>query len=111
MKKWKKLLLPAMCVFMLQTPVIANAEVAGSSDGAAAVVENPVAAPTPALLNGIIKKGSKTYYYKDGVMQKNCWSTDKKQYFALQHFAVSREAAPCHEKAALLSRFALGVLR
>ena len=26
MKKWKKLLLPAMCVFMLQTPVIANAE-------------------------------------------------------------------------------------
>jgi len=29
MKKWKKLLLPAMCVFMLQTPVIANAEVAG----------------------------------------------------------------------------------
>ena len=80
MKKWKKLLLPAMCVFMLQTPVIANAEVAGS-DGAAAVVENPVAAPTPALLNGIIKKGSKTYYYKDGVMQKNCWSADKKQYF------------------------------
>ena len=73
MKKWKKLLLPAMCVFMLQTPVIANAEVAGSSDGAAAVVENPVAAPTPALLNGIIKK--------DGVMQKNCWSPDKKQYF------------------------------
>ena len=73
MKKWKKLLLPAMCVFMLQTPVIANAEVAGSSDGAAAVVENPVAAPTPALLNGIIKKGS--------VMQKNCWSADKKQYF------------------------------
>ena len=81
MKKWKKLLLPAMCVFMLQTPVIANAEVAGSSDGAAAVVENPVAAPTPALLNGIIKKVSKTYYYKDGVMQKNCWSADKKQYF------------------------------
>ena len=81
MKKWKKLLLPAMCVFMLQTPVIANAEATGSSDGAAAVVEDPVAAPTPALLNGIIKKGSKTYYYKDGVMQKNCWSTDKKQYF------------------------------
>ena len=81
MKKWKKLLLPAMCVFMLQTPVIANAEATGSSDGAAAVVEDPVAAPTPALLNGIIKKGSKTYYYKDGVMQKNCWSPDKKQYF------------------------------
>ena len=70
-----------MCVFMLQTPVIANAEATGSSDGAAAVVEDPVAAPTPALLNGIIKKGSKTYYYKDGVMQKNCWSPDKKQYF------------------------------
>ena len=81
MKKWKKLLLPAMCVFMLQTPVIANAEATGSSDGAAAVVEDPVAAPTPALLKGSIKKGSKTYYYKDGVMQKNCWSPDKKQYF------------------------------
>ena len=30
---------------------------------------------------------------------------------ALQHFAVSREAPPCHEKAPLLSRFALAVLR
>ena len=80
MKKWKKLLLPAMCVFMLLTPVIEIAEVDGS-DGAAAVVENPGAAPSPALLNGIIKIGSKTYYYKDGVMQKNCWSADKKQYF------------------------------
>ena len=44
MKKWKKLLLPAMCVFRLQTPVIATAEATGSSDGAAAVVEDPVAA-------------------------------------------------------------------
>lgn len=49
MKKWKKLLLPAMCVFMLQTPVIANAEATGSSDGAAAVVEDPVQLPSPAL--------------------------------------------------------------
>ena len=61
MKKWKKLLLPAMCVFMLQTPVIANAEVAGS-DGAAAVVENPVAAPTPALLNGIINRANPIFH-------------------------------------------------
>ena len=28
MKKWKKLLLPAMCAFMLQIPVIVNAEAA-----------------------------------------------------------------------------------
>ena len=81
MKKWKKLLLPAMCVFMLQTPVIANAEAAGSSDSTTVVVEDPVVTPTPALLNGIVKKGSKTYYYKNGVMQKNCWSPDKRQYF------------------------------
>ena len=80
MKKWKKLLLPAMCVFMLQTPVIANAEATGSSDGAAAVVEDPVAAPTPALLNGIIKKGSKTYYYKDGVMQKRNSTLEKTEW-------------------------------
>lgn len=81
MRKWKKLLLPVMCAFMLQTPVIANAEAADSSNNATVVVEDPVATPTPELLNGIVKKGSKTYYYKDGVMQKNCWSADKKQYF------------------------------
>ncbi|MFR8693773.1 MAG: hypothetical protein ACLVFM_00875 [Blautia faecis] len=45
MKKWKKLLLPAMCVFMLQTPVIANAEATGSSDGAAVVVEDRLQLP------------------------------------------------------------------
>ena len=33
------------------------------------------------LLDGIVKKGSRTYFYKNGVMQKNCWSPDKKQYF------------------------------
>ena len=90
MKKWKKLLLPAMCVFMLQTPVIANAEVAGSSDGAAAVVENPVAAPTPALLNGIIKKGSKTYYYKDGVMQKTAGAQIRNSTLAKTEWLMQR---------------------
>ncbi len=69
------------CVFMLQTPVIANAEATGSSDGAAAVVEDPVAAPTPALLNGIIKKGSKTYYYKRRRNAEKLLEPDKKQYF------------------------------
>ena len=87
MKKWKKLLLPAMCAFMLQTPVIANADSNGNTASVtedSAVTTTPgteTPTVTPALLNGIIKKGSKTYYYKDGVMQKNCWSPDKRQYF------------------------------
>ena len=79
-----------VCIYALRTPVIANAEATGGSDGAAVVVEDPVAAPTPALLNGIIKKGSKTYYYKDGVMQKNCWSADKKQYFGKNGWLMQR---------------------
>lgn len=81
MRKWKKLLLPAMCAFMLQIPVIVNAEAVDSSNNVTSAVETPVATPTPALLDGIVKKGSRTYFYKNGVMQKNCWSPDKKQYF------------------------------
>mgnify|MGYP000774924314 FL=1 len=38
MRKWKKLLLPAMCAFMLQIPVIVNAEdVDSSNNGTSAV--------------------------------------------------------------------------
>lgn len=77
MRKWKKLLLPAMCAFMLQIPVIVNAEAVDSSNNVTSAVETPVATPTPALLDGIVKKGSRTYFYKNGVMQKNCWSPDK----------------------------------
>ena len=70
MRKWKKLLLPAMCAFMLQIPVIVNAEAVDSSNNVTSAVETPVATPTPALLDGIVKKGSRTYFYKNGVMQK-----------------------------------------
>ena len=81
MRKWKKLLLPAMCAFMLQIPVIVNAEAVDSSNNVTSAVETPVATPTPALLDGIVKKGSRTYFYKNGVMQKNCCRPDNKQYF------------------------------
>ncbi len=81
MRKWKKLLLPVMCAFMLQIPVIANAESVDNSNSTTTVVQDPIATPTPSLPDGIIKKGSKIYYYKNGVMQKNCWSPNKKQYF------------------------------
>ena len=54
MRKWKKLLLPAMCAFMLQIPVIVNAEAVDSSNNVTSAVETPVA---------------------------TCWSPDKKQYF------------------------------
>ena len=77
MRKWKKLLLPAMCAFMLQIPVIVNAEAVDSSNNVTSAVETPVATPTPALLDGIVKKGSRTYFYKNCVMQKNCWSPGK----------------------------------
>ena len=58
MRKWKKLLLPTMCAFMLQIPVIVNAEAVDSSNNVTSAVETPVATPTPALLDGIVKKGS-----------------------------------------------------
>ena len=44
MKKWKKLLLPAMCAFMLQTPVIANAD---SNGNTASVTEDSAVTTTP----------------------------------------------------------------
>lgn len=43
MRKWKKLLLPAMCAFMLQIPVIVNAEAVDSSNNVTSAVETPVA--------------------------------------------------------------------
>ena len=48
---------------------------------------------------------------KQGRSQRNRPAACEELKTALQHFAVSREAPPCHEKALLLSRFALGVLR
>ena len=42
MRKWKKLLLPAMCAFMLQIPVIVNAEAVDSSNIRNLVVSNSV---------------------------------------------------------------------
>lgn len=69
MKKWKKLLIPAMCVFMLQTPVIANAEAAGSGN-AVSVITDPVATPAPAVKNGIYTEGGKKYLYE--------WSKEEK---------------------------------
>ena len=42
MRKWKKLLLPAMCAFMLQIPVIVNAEAVDSSNNVTSAVETPL---------------------------------------------------------------------
>ncbi len=78
-----------VCIYAADTSNC-NAEVAGSSDGAAVVVENPVAAPTPALLNGIIKKGSKTYYYKDGVMQKTAGAQIRNSTLAKTEWLMQR---------------------
>ena len=72
MKKWKKLLIPAMCVFMLQTPVIASAD-ATVSGNAASVITNPVATPAQAVKNGIYTESGKKYLYVNGVKKKNCW--------------------------------------
>lgn len=63
MRKWKKLLLPAMCAFMLQIPVIVNAEAVDSSNNVTSAVETPVATPTPALLNIINLRLDITHLY------------------------------------------------
>ena len=69
MKKWKKLLIPAVCLFLMQAPVIASAE----SDTTTGVVTETTVTPTPVpAKNGVIKEKNKLYYYKNGVKQKNC---------------------------------------
>ena len=77
MKKWKKLLIPALCAFMLQTPVITNAATANSN--AVSVYKDP--AVTTAKKNGIYTEKGKKYYYVNGVKKKNCWDKSKKYYF------------------------------
>ncbi|MDD5803086.1 MAG: hypothetical protein PUE78_02055 [Clostridia bacterium] len=81
MKKWKKLLIPAMCVFMLQTPVIANAQT-GTNDAVTSTIKDPAATPAPTVKkNGIYTEKGKKYYYVNGVKKKNCWDKSKKYYF------------------------------
>lgn len=80
MKKWKKLLIPAMCVFMLQTPVIASAD-ATVSGNAASVITDPVATPAQAVKNGIYTESGKKYLYVNGVKKKKCWDKTKTYYF------------------------------
>ncbi len=77
----------------------------------AAVVENPVASSHTCILNGIIKKGSKTYYYKDGVMQKNCWSPDKKQYFGKNGVAYAAPKESGYKKNVVVKKIGKEVLR
>ena len=75
MKKWKKLLIPAMCIFMLQTPVIASAETTGSNAVSVAASSSAV------KKNGIRTEGGKKYLYVNGVKKKNCWDKTKTYYF------------------------------
>lgn len=77
MKKWKKLLITALCCLMLQMPeaVLANAVVTETA------VTQVSSSSSKTVLNGLVKKGSKRYYYKNGVKQKNRWVKVKGYYY------------------------------
>ena len=90
MKKWKKLLIPAVCLFLMQAPVIASAE----SDTTTGVVTETTVTPTPVpAKNGVIKEKNKLYYYKNGVKQKNCWDPTRTYYFDKKGVAVTARKA------------------
>ena len=90
MKKWKKLLIPAVCLFLMQAPVIASAE----SDTTTGVAAETTVTPTPVpAKNGVIKEKNKLYYYKNGVKQKNCWDPTRTYYFDKKGVAVTARKA------------------
>ena len=83
MKKWKKFLIPAVCLFLMQSPSIAFAENTVTADGSATVtVEDPADPRTqPEQESKIVMEKGKRHYYVNGVLQKNCWDPSKTYYF------------------------------
>lgn len=83
MKKWKKFLIPAVCLFLMQSPSIAFAENTVTADGSATVtVEDPANPGTqPEQESKIVVEKGKRHYYVNGVLQKNCWDPSKTYYF------------------------------
>ncbi len=83
MKKWKKFLIPAACLFLMQSPSIVFAENTVTADGSATVtVEDPADPGTqPEQESKIVVEKGKRHYYVNGVLQKNCWDPSKTYYF------------------------------
>ncbi len=83
MKKWKKFLIPAVCLFLMQSPAVAFAEGSTVTDGSVtSTVENPADTVTPPeQVSKIVVEKGKRHYYINGVLQKNCWDPSKTYYF------------------------------
>ena len=80
MKVKKFLAVGAAVLTMCCTPVSAYADTLATHDGLKYLVSD---SGTESLYSGWSKKGGDRYYYKDGVMKKNCWLTSKgvRKYF------------------------------
>ena len=104
MKKWKKLLMPAMCAFMLQIPVMANAEAVDNNTVTEAPAPTTTPTPAPAPKIQYVKKGSNIYYYKDGVMQKECWNPQKTRYFGKNGAAYAAPKSDICKKNVVIKR-------
>lgn len=74
MKVKKFLAIAAAALTMSCVPVNAYASTLAERDGLKYLVSD---SGTESLYSGWTKKGSDRYYYKNGVMKKNCWITSK----------------------------------
>ena len=80
MKVKKFLAIAAVVLTMSCVPVNAYASTLAERDGLKYLVSD---SGTESLYSGWTKKGGDRYYYKNGVMKKNCWITSKgvRKYF------------------------------
>lgn len=80
MKVKKFLAIAAAALTMSCVPVNAYADTLAERDGLKYLVSD---SGTESLYSGWTKKGGDRYYYKNGVMKKNCWITSKgvRKYF------------------------------
>lgn len=82
MKRMKKILLVLLCLILVQAPAVTWTQ--------------PVSVQAATVKNGLVKKGSNYYYYKNGKLLKNAWKTIGKNryYFGKTGAAYKAKATP-----------------
>ena len=97
MKKWKKFLIPAMCLFLVQAPASVSASAAISREANICKVSDEniqPAAASSSRVKKVVMKNGRYYLYQGKTKKKNCWYTYKGRTFYFGNKDGSAYAAP-----------------
>ena len=97
MKKWKKFLIPAMCLFLMQTPTAVSAGIVANcatENGVAADESVQAVQASDSKAKKVVMKNGRYYLYQGKTKKKNCWYTYKGRTFYFGNKDGSAYAAP-----------------